>query len=251
MNTGWIKLYRKITEWEWYDDPVVFRLFIHLLLHANQQAKNWRGTAINSGELITSYPQLARQLTGNQQAKIGVQQIRTAIGKLKSTGEITVKTSNRFSLIKLKNYENYQFTNTPVNSQLTGKQQATNSQLTPNKKDKNNKNEKKDKNIILHSEQSSPSFQDLIKPFLGQYSPLMIQDFSDYWQAKNAGGQKERWQMEKVFDIGRRLATWKRKEEKWQYEKEQRYKKPIEESPRQTQGEATFTSLKDLIQPYE
>ena len=32
MNDGYIKLHRKIVDWEWYDDLPVFRLFIHLPL---------------------------------------------------------------------------------------------------------------------------------------------------------------------------------------------------------------------------
>ena len=30
--SGWIKIHRKITEWEWYDDVNTFRLFMHLIL---------------------------------------------------------------------------------------------------------------------------------------------------------------------------------------------------------------------------
>ena len=32
--SGWIKLHRKITEWEWYSDANTFRVFMHLLLTA-------------------------------------------------------------------------------------------------------------------------------------------------------------------------------------------------------------------------
>ncbi|MDD5061594.1 MAG: DUF4373 domain-containing protein [Candidatus Marinimicrobia bacterium] len=37
---------------------------------------------------------------------------------------------------------------------------------------------------------------------------LQKQEFLDYWQEKNPNGKKERWQMEKVFDIKRRFRTW-------------------------------------------
>lgn len=37
---GWISLYRKILNWEWYSDANTFRLFIHLLLQANHEEKN-------------------------------------------------------------------------------------------------------------------------------------------------------------------------------------------------------------------
>ena len=43
MAEGWIKLYRKITEWEWYTVPSMAHLFIHLLFLANQKDKRWKG----------------------------------------------------------------------------------------------------------------------------------------------------------------------------------------------------------------
>lgn len=125
-----------MTQWEWYQHPNVFCVFLHLLLTANHEEKKWQGTVVGVGQKITSYPHLARD-TG-----IGVQSVRTAINKLKSTGEITVKTTSKYSLITISNWSKYQIDNTQSNSQLTGNQQATNRQLTTNKNDKKVKNEK-------------------------------------------------------------------------------------------------------------
>ena len=49
MAEGWIKLYRKITEWEWYTVPSMAHLFIHLLFLANQKDKRWKGILIKRG----------------------------------------------------------------------------------------------------------------------------------------------------------------------------------------------------------
>jgi len=78
------------------------------------------------------------------------QQVRTALNKLKSTGEITIQTTNRFSLITIVNWALYQNDtddcnkqhNTPSNKQITNHQQADNKQITTNKNDKNDKNSK-------------------------------------------------------------------------------------------------------------
>ena len=35
LESGFIKLHRKILKWEWYDEPNTMRLFIHLLLTAS------------------------------------------------------------------------------------------------------------------------------------------------------------------------------------------------------------------------
>lgn len=60
----------------------------------------------------------------------------------------------------------------------------------------------------------------LITPLLGRYSPAMIQTFTDYWRQKNPNGTNELWQMQRVFDMARRLEIWRRKEEQWQFERD-------------------------------
>jgi len=90
MSKGWIKLHRITTEWEWYDDANTFRVFIHLLLKANHTPSKYRGQHVNSGDCITGFPALAEQ-TG-----LTVMQVRTVFKKLISTGEITVRKTNKF-----------------------------------------------------------------------------------------------------------------------------------------------------------
>ena len=54
--------------------------------------------------------------------------------------EITIKSTNKYSIITILNYESYQdeeiTTNNQTNNQLTNNQQATNKQLTTNKNNK-------------------------------------------------------------------------------------------------------------------
>ena len=40
---GFIKLSKNILEWQWYSDPNVSRLFVHILLKANFKKNNWKG----------------------------------------------------------------------------------------------------------------------------------------------------------------------------------------------------------------
>lgn len=139
MN-GYIKLHRKLTQWEWYTDQNTFKLFIHCLLMANHQPNKWRGITVDAGEFITSYDKLSSE-TG-----LTIQQVRTSLKRLISTQEIEQKTTSRFSVIKLLKWRDYQSSeneiNTPNNKQSTNNQQATNKQLTTNKNDKNDKNVK-------------------------------------------------------------------------------------------------------------
>lgn len=147
MNSTWIKLYRELTSWEWYDDINTSRLFIHLLLIVNFEKKKWKGNIINPGETITSYKNLAKQ------THLSVQSVRTSLNKLKSTGELTIKTCNKFTLIKLNKWVEYQSTNKQTNKRLTRNQHAINTQLTTTKEGKKDKN---DNNILFSPKNPKP-----------------------------------------------------------------------------------------------
>lgn len=107
-----------------------------MILSANHKQNNWQNMLIHRGQLITSYDSLALG-TG-----LTVQNVRTGCNKLKSTGEITIKSTNRFSLITIVKYDEYQVGVTSKSTRnLTNNQQTTNKQLTTNNNDNNDNNE--------------------------------------------------------------------------------------------------------------
>jgi hypothetical protein len=57
-------------------------------------------------------------------------------------------------------------------------------------------------------------FRDKVAEFLPEYSKEMLREFYNYWTEKNEGGRRMRFEMEKVFDIRRRLVTWHKNEKK-------------------------------------
>ncbi len=122
-NQGWIHLFRKFTNWEWYDNPNVKIVFLHCLLMANHKTGKWQGITIKRGQFISSYEKIA---SANG---LSVQQVRTSIKKLKMTQEINTQTTNLYTLITVNNYGLYQST-------LTDKQQSINKQITTNKNEK-------------------------------------------------------------------------------------------------------------------
>lgn len=132
---GWIKLHRKIAEWEWYNDANTLRLFLHLLINANHEPKRWHGMVIDKGQIVVGRKDLAKKL------KVGEQSVRTSLNRLKSTNEITIKSTNKYSIVTILNWDNYQDTkeasnqqnNHQANQQLTSNQPTTNQQLTTNK----------------------------------------------------------------------------------------------------------------------
>lgn len=102
MTNGWIKTYRKLQEWEWYTDSHMVHLFIHLLLEANHRDRRWRGITIKRGQVLTSRGKLSFE-TG-----ISERTIRTCLKRLKATNEVTIQSTNRFTLITICNYGSYQ-----------------------------------------------------------------------------------------------------------------------------------------------
>lgn len=106
---GWIKLYRKIINWEWYKDNNAKIVFLHLLLTANHKDKKWNGTIIKRGQRITSLRNLSKE------CGLSIQEVRTAISKLQSSNEIKIKTSNHNSIITVCSYTNYQTQNKNTN----------------------------------------------------------------------------------------------------------------------------------------
>lgn len=129
MENGWIKIHRKILEWEWWDDPKTFRLFMYLLLSANHRDKKWRGKVIKKGQVLTGLYSLAKS------TKLSVQSVRTSLNKLKSTGEITNESTPNYRIITILNWDKHQI----VTNNSTSEQQTTNKRLTTTKNDKNDK----------------------------------------------------------------------------------------------------------------
>jgi hypothetical protein len=150
---GYIKLYRSILSWEWFDDANTLKMFVYLLLNARHDEGRWQGKEIHAGQLITGRTALAKNL------KMSVQTVRTCLERLKSTSEITIHPTNKYSIITVVNWEKFQSyddetnqqSNQPANQRVTSNQPATNQQLTTNKKGKNVKNGEKNKNTSYSS----------------------------------------------------------------------------------------------------
>jgi hypothetical protein len=54
-------------------------------------------------------------------------------------------------------------------------------------------------------------FFDKANLYKDKYTQEMIADFVEYW-TESSNGKKQRWEYEKTFDIGRRLARWAKNE---------------------------------------
>ena len=136
MN-GWVKIHRKIIEWEWHNSPATLSLFIHLLLLANHDDKEWHGVEVKRGQLVTGRKKLA-ECTG-----LSEQQIRTSLNRLKSTKEITISTTKKYSIVTICNYETYQLEQNPTKPiNQPSEEPQNNQELTTTGEDKNINKEK-------------------------------------------------------------------------------------------------------------
>lgn len=118
LGAGYIKLWRSLLKWEWYSDVNVSRLFIHLLLTANYEDTTWRGETIHRGQRLTSVAKLAEE-TG-----LTTKEVRTALGKLTRTNELTIRTTNKYSVITVEKYDFFQSPTDPMGKQ-DGEQPGT------------------------------------------------------------------------------------------------------------------------------
>lgn len=119
---GYIKLFRKLREWEWYGEPSMLALWVHLLLRANWEDAEWRGIPVPRGSFVASLSALAAE-TG-----LSVSQIRLCLKRLAASGQITVQSSNKYTLVTICKYEEYQVTQ---QDETAPKQPANNPKTTP------------------------------------------------------------------------------------------------------------------------
>jgi hypothetical protein len=154
MSIGFVKLHRKLINWEWYSDINTCRLFLHLILTAKFKDEKWRGIDIKRGQVLTGRISLAKSTSLTES------QIRTAISKLKSTNEISVKITNEFSIITLTNYELYQSkseTNDQPNDQpiadgIASQSPANRQPIATDKEIQELKRIKEEKKLLLKSQ---------------------------------------------------------------------------------------------------
>jgi len=133
MN-GYVRLHRKFTKWGWYDEPNTKAVFLHLLLTANWQESEWHGETIMPGQVVTGRKKLASELG------ISERSVRTALSRLQETGEISVKTTNKWSVITVENWSKYQMSDGESDQQTTSKRPTNDQQTTTNEEYKNIRN---------------------------------------------------------------------------------------------------------------
>lgn len=196
MESGWIKLNKKILDWGWYKDVNTKAVFLHLLITANYEDKVFKGDVIHRGEVATSIGNLAKSVG------ITYDQARTALEHLKDTKEITITRRSKHLVISIVNYAKYQ--DRP--KQIPNKSQSNPNQIPMTKEYKN----KEYKNNTLSL--SSPSH----KP----YHIPTIEEVRDYERTSGLGKDPDmfykHYQAEGWKANGNKVYSWERLYDNWQ-----------------------------------
>lgn len=143
-DTEYIKLYRRMLNWEWYTDTNTKVLFLHCLLKANWKAGKWHGYSYQRGQFITSLRSLAKE-TG-----LSIRSVRTSLNHLISTNELTSWNDNKIRIITVVSFDKYQASDKQPDKQPTSNRQATDTRYKNNKKYK-------------EGEEYSPTDEEIIK----------------------------------------------------------------------------------------
>lgn len=132
--------------WEWFkSNSDIFKVFVYLVFNANTGDKKWQAKYdVKRGQLITSLSTICSD-TG-----LTIRAVRTVLSHLEKTGEISIKATNKNSIITICNYDAYQNqktesdtqTDTPSDIQTdtqtdTPSDTPTDNNVTINKKQKN------------------------------------------------------------------------------------------------------------------
>ena len=83
LENGYVKIYRSLLKWEWYDDVNTKVVFLHLLLTVSIEDSKWHGG-------------------------LSVKQLRTAISHLEATGEVARTKYPKYTVFAINNYDTFQ-----------------------------------------------------------------------------------------------------------------------------------------------
>lgn len=221
--------------WEWFTEPNTLSVFIYLLLSARHDAGCWRGIELEAGQCITSREKIS-QSTG-----LSIQEVRTSISRLKSTNEITTKTTNKYTIVTITNYVNYQGLEdneqptTQPTTQQTNNQQSTSNQPAINHKQeyKNNKNNRiKEDDIKSTTDvvpKDEPSKKRFVKP--------TIEEIQAYCTERGNGISAERffaYYEANGWRVGRNpMKDWRAAVRTWEQQDGGRVKRQQRESTEQ------------------
>ncbi|EGO5969039.1 DnaD domain-containing protein [Enterococcus faecalis] len=177
MNTGYIKLYRKVTNSFVWTNSDMFKLWILCLMKASHEDRkflfNGQEVRLTSGQFVTGAHAMAKEYNEgvSSDKAIAWRTLWRWLKKFENEELLTIQSNARYSVITIKNWSDYQSSDKP----LTSQRQSSDKPLTTYKNEKNDKNEK---NVVVVEEQQSV-FQ-LYQSIFGMLNSVTTQNL-EYW----------------------------------------------------------------------
>ena len=146
MDSGWVKLHRKITDSRVFQNDGLFKVWIWCLCRASHK-KEWVILKTGKGNIEVEVEPgqfVFGRNSASKNLRMPPSSIRNRMEKLKNIGNLDIKQDNQYSLITIINWHTYQVIENKEDrkedKQRTGKGQAKDTY----------KNDKNDKNDIKH-----------------------------------------------------------------------------------------------------
>ena len=190
----YIKLSRKLMDWEWYSNINTCRLFIHMLLKANWKDGKFEGKVIPRGSFVSSIGTLAKEtsLTNDE--------VRTALKHLISTKEIAKQSYSKYTVFSVNNYAEYQDVPKQIPDQVTSSSHSIPTLFPTIEEKKEVKKGKNNNNIFV-----PPTVQEVAKYCQERRNNVGAEAFVDFYTANG-------W----VQGKGKPIKDWKAAVRTWE-----------------------------------
>ena len=158
MHRGYIKLWRKIFDTGIQREPITLAVWVWLLGNVTHKPLNYivRGKLmrLEPGEIVIGRKRIADELS------IGERCVRTALDHLESWGNVTIRATKRFSIIKVNNWGVYQQQENSSDHQNV--QEATNTRPRGDQEPTTKQECKEHKNVKKKDREGPPALPEWI-----------------------------------------------------------------------------------------
>ncbi|WP_461198517.1 hypothetical protein [Enterococcus sp. N249-2] len=149
MNQGYVKLYRKVTSSFVWANPNMLKLWLLCLVKASHKESrfvfNGQEVYVSSGQFVTGRAIIEKEFNGGvpRDQQIVGRTLWRWLKKFEKEEMLSIKSTTKYSVISIKNWDEYQSSD----QQVSSGRPSTVQQVSTYKNDKNDKNEKNN-NIV-------------------------------------------------------------------------------------------------------
>ena len=197
MNRGYVKLWRKSIEGGWLSNHKLWAFWCWCLVKASYKEYNLvvgcQQVHLMPGDFVFGLNKASDEL------EMSVRSIRTILEFLKKSQNLTIKTTNKFSVISIVNWDIYQQTEIITDTQ-TDKQPTSHRQTTDNKQECKELKNKRNNIFIV------PSVEEIKTYCQERKNKIDPQYFIDYQTARD-------WKLKggsKIKDWKAVIRTWEK-----------------------------------------